>query len=305
MVKRFWFRLAVLLLSGSLYAQSSEPCATMQVDSARRASYAFSESLDQFEDWLQVQILAYKNSSTGFSMGGGATFTIPVIVHVIHDGEAVGVGDNLSQAQVNSQIDVLNEDFRRLFGTPGYNTDPDGADSQIEFCLAVVDEFGTPLAEPGINRVNRNSAGFSAPPYTTGYIDGTIKPATYWDPDQYFNVWTCDISGSILGYAQFPETDLGGMSCASQPASTDGVVCLSYAFGRTGTATFPFDGGRTMTHEVGHYLGLRHIWGDGGCGVDDYCSDTPDFRCTQLRLPNRSCELQRNGHDRKLHGLYR
>jgi hypothetical protein len=85
------------------------------------------------------------------------------------------------------------------------------------------------------------------------------------NPSGALNVWVCEIGGGILGYAQFP----GGN------ASTDGVVCDYRYFGTTGTATPPFNLGRTMTHEVGHYLNLRHIWGDGGCNVDDFVGDTP------------------------------
>ena len=99
---------------------------------------------------------------------------------------------------------------------------------------------------------------------------------TPWDPSSYLNIWVCNLGSGLLGYAQFP----GG-----NPA-TDGVVCDYAYFGTIGTATFPFDEGRTCTHEVGHYLNLRHIWGDGGCSVDDFVSDTPTSDG-----PNYGCAL--------------
>ena len=78
-------------------------------------------------------------------------------------------------------------------------------------------------------------------------------------------MWVCDLSGGLLGYAQFP----GGT------VSSDGVVCDYAYFGNIGTATSPYDLGRTATHEVGHWLNLRHIWGDSNCG-NDFCNDTPE-----------------------------
>ena len=99
-----------------------------------RASNPALGSLDDFEDWMQEHIRKGENRPNR-----SAVATIPVIVHVVHDGEAIGTGSNISRAQVESQIEVLNEDFRRKFGTPGYNTDPVGADVEIEFCLAAVD----------------------------------------------------------------------------------------------------------------------------------------------------------------------
>jgi hypothetical protein len=92
--------------------------------------------------------------------------------------------------------------------------------------------------------------------------------ADAWPSDRYLNIWVCPLAGGLLGYAQFP----GG------PAATDGVVIRHSAFGTTGTATAPFDLGRTTTHEIGHWVNLRHIWGDDGTGCwgDDFVADTPN-----------------------------
>ncbi|MEI6020358.1 MAG: zinc-dependent metalloprotease, partial [Bacteroidota bacterium] len=113
------------------------------------------------------------------------------------------------------------------------------------------------------------------------YIDATIKPATIWNPNKYMNMWVCGISGGILGYATFPNPGTSGLAGLSPPfgsTTTDGLVMLNTAFGSVGTASAgaPYNKGRTATHEIGHWLGLRHIWGDAGqCGATDYCNDTP------------------------------
>jgi PKD repeat protein len=266
------------------FAQAPVRCYTVEMDSVLRASHPEMPSRDAFETWLQDEITA---NASAHIIGG--VYYIPVVVHVIHNGEAVGTGTNVSFAAIQSQIDVLNEDFRKMLGTNGYNTHPSGADTKIEFCLAQRRPDGSAFTpgEPGVNRINRSTAGFTAPPFSTGYINATIKNWTYnggvatatrgWSPAKYMNIWLCDISGGILGYAQFPQSPLGGMGCATPATATDGVVFLYNSIGKSAVTGFagPYNEGRTATHEIGHWLGLRHIWGDGGCGVDDFCGDTP------------------------------
>jgi len=192
--------------------------------------------------------------------------TIPVVFHILYN----TAGENISEAQVISQLDILNEDFRRL------NADQDNewsqaADTQIEFCLASQDPNGNPT--DGILRVPTNLTSFG----TNDAMKFTSQGGSdAWPASDYMNFWVCDLGSSLLGYAQFP----GG------PASTDGIVCNYTATGNTGTASAPFDLGRTATHEVGHYLNLRHIWGDGGCGASDFVDDTPDSDG-----PNYGCAL--------------
>lgn len=228
---------------------------------------------EEFENWIAPKIEQFKQQQLVSSESGGIIY-IPVVVHVIHNGDAYGTGENITDEQVESQITVMTQDFRRLAGTPGFNTNPVGADSTIEFVLAKVDPNGNPTN--GINRVNLCQASWS-----TGDIDSTVKPATIWDPNSYMNMWSVNFTdGSLLGYAQFPDgSGLAGMPASGGPANSDGVVAGYRFFGSsdltTGNFAPPFDKGRTMTHEVGHYLGLRHIWGDGGCAVDDFCADTP------------------------------
>ena len=192
--------------------------------------------------------------------------TIPVVFHILYNTAA----ENISEAQVMSQMDILNEDFRRL------NADQDNvwsqaADTQIEFCLASQDPNGNPT--DGILRMPTNLTSFG----TNDAMKFTSQGGSdAWPASDYMNFWVCDLGSNLLGYAQFP----GG------PASTDGIVCNYTATGSTGTASTPFDLGRTATHEVGHYLNLRHIWGDGGCGASDFVDDTPDSDG-----PNYGCAL--------------
>lgn len=216
----------------------------------------------------QIQI----NKTTINKVNGGVVYTIPLVVHVFHNGEAVGVGANISDAQVLSQIQVLNEDFRRMAGTRGFNTDPDGADVEVEFCLAKQTPDGCPTN--GIDRVNigQNGINETSLPNALTQMDA-LKPASIWDPSKYMNMWSVAFNGGsgLLGYAQFP----GGT------ANTDGVVSDYRTFGSDDdpnvTLTGDFNLGRTMTHEVGHYLGLFHTF-QGGCAESeggDLCADTP------------------------------
>ncbi|MBI3239862.1 MAG: choice-of-anchor J domain-containing protein, partial [Flavobacteriia bacterium] len=117
---------------------------------------------------------------------------------------------------------------------------------------------------------------------------GGVATATRgWDPNKYMNIWICALSGGILGYAQFPQSPLGGMGCGSPAVATDGVVFASASIGKSAVTGFagPYNEGRTATHEIGHWLGLRHIWGDGGCTVDDYCNDTPEAAAANYGCP--------------------
>jgi PKD repeat protein len=211
-------------------------------------------------------------------------YTIPVIVHVINSGEAVGTASNISAAQVADQIRILNEDYAGV----GFNSNNvpyifNGlkADCGIQFCLATQDESGNTLAEPGIDRVAASSIPVTVPGtgLTQSTIDGTIKPATIWNPVKYCNMWVLKLDQNLLGYATFPAgSTLTGIPGSTGSSSTDGLVMGYNYFGSIGAAagSAPYNKGRTASHEIGHWLGLRHIWGDNGqCGATDYCVDTP------------------------------
>lgn len=241
----------------------------------------------QFEAWLSPLIEEYKIAQT-LSSQSGDIITIPVVVHVIHNGDAYGVNENITDEQVESQITVMTQDFRRMMGTPGFNNNPVGADTQIQFALAKVDPNGNPTN--GINRVNLCEASWS-----TSEINSLVKPSTIWDPTLYMNMWSVNFSDpDLLGYAQFPNASgLPGLNASGGSANTDGVVAGYRFFGSSDLASgqfqAPFDKGRTMTHEVGHWIGLRHIWGDGGCSADDFCADTP-----VAGNPNFGCAIGAN-----------
>ncbi|GAB4412049.1 MAG: hypothetical protein OHK0039_17750 [Bacteroidia bacterium] len=250
------------------------------------------------EAWMQTQFpgevpgdAAFERWLAGLrpTLRSDTLLTIPVVVHIVHDGDAPGCGNNLSAEQVWSQIEVLNEDFRRMAGTPGYNENPAGADILIEFCPAAVDPDGNLLPERGIDRIDRQQRGFTDPPYSINYAKQFIQTQTYWDPNRYMNIWTLSLANDFLGFAQMPNgSTLGDLGPDFGPATTDGVVITPSAFGRGGRAVAPYNQGRTTTHEVGHWLGLRHIWGDGPCGFDDYCEDTPE-----AADPHYDCPAQR------------
>lgn len=231
------------------------------------------ESDEQFEQWLKQRKV---NAAARTDAEG--KFYIPVVVHVIHRGETVGTGTNISDAQIISQIKVLNNDFNRL------NADASNTPSEfqsvagslnIEFVLAKQDPNGDETT--GIVRVKGSRTSWSTS------NDGALKATSYWPAEDYLNIWVTNLSSTLLGYAQFPVSDLAGLEDADDNRLTDGVVIDYLVFGSSDDGSFDlddeFDKGRTATHEIGHYLGLRHIWGDddGACGGDgDYVSDTPD-----------------------------
>ena len=188
----------------------------------------------------------------------GGQITIPVVVHIVYR----TLGENISVAQVQSQIDALNRDFNKE------NTDISkvpaefsslAADCQIRFQLASRDPQANPTT--GIVRHLTTKAAWSA-------NDDIKRPAkggfANWDPSKYLNIYVGSITENILGYSSFP----------SSPPELDGLVIDYRAFGTKGTARAPFNKGRTTVHELGHWLNLVHLWGDLTCG-DDYVVDTP------------------------------
>ena len=254
--------------SSSISVPFTRTCHTVELEQNLQTKYPNRFNEQQFEEIIQT----LSNQKERSRSVADEVYYIPTIVHVVHNGEAIGNGSNISYDQVMSQFDVLNEDFRRVGN--GSNDDPIGADAYIEFYPVLQNPDGTPLSEEGINRVDGEKAFWGEVD-----IETNLKPNTVWDTDRFFNIWVVPFGGDldgVLGYAQFPSlSGLPGLGNDEGPAQTDGIVIGYQFFGNTGNVSAPFDQGRTATHEVGHWLGLRHIWGDGGCSVDDYCADTP------------------------------
>ncbi len=201
-------------------------------------------------------------------------FYLPVVVHVMHKGETVGTGANLSEERIKRQIEILNEDYRRKIGTRGYNDHPDGGDSKIEFVLAKQDPNGNPIN--GINRVDENKIDVPS----LGYNQNHYAQYAYWNPSEYINIWTTSLPEETiclaLGLSSGPAIDLPGASLLSLPGPDDkeGIIISQHHFG-VSDIDCQAKYGRTLTHEMGHYLGLLHPWAGGDCDTNDYCEDTP------------------------------
>jgi len=233
-------------------------CATMDVH------YRLLRQFDWYaQERARIENLAFEYEQGTRVSARTDVVRIPVVVHVVWN----RAEQNISEAQIQSQIDVLNRDFRRL--NPDVSQVPSVwqglvGDARIEFFLAT----------NGITRRQTSVASFSDDDNVKSSTTGGADP---WPTERYLNIWVCQLdSGGLLGYAQFP----GG------PAATDGVVVTHDAFGTTGTAAPPFHLGRTATHEIGHWLNLWHIWGGtgGGCSDSDFVDDTPN-----QAGPNRGC----------------
>ena len=209
--------------------------------------------------------------------------TIPVVVHVVYKTDA----ENISDVQVASQIDALNRDYRLQnddkSAIPGVWQGL-ATDVNVEFALATKDPAGK--KSTGITRTKTTRDSFGTGDSVKMKAGGG-HPA--WPSARYLNLWTCNLGDGLLGYAQFP----GG------PAKTDGVVILYTAFGTSGAVQAPFNLGRTATHEVGHWLNLRHVWGDrSDCGGTDFVTDTPNAQLPNYgkpKFPHITCNNGPNG----------
>ncbi len=238
----------------------------------------------QWEAWMSGEVEKYKeNLKNGQAKPVG--YVIPVIVHVIHWGETVGTFPNIDSNQVKSQLVVLNNDFNasglNIGNTPSAFSNLI-ANVGVKFCRAKQNPAGTPLTDPGIDRINANSNTWLNPATMTvnlqNYFNSVIIPSTIWDPTKYLNIWVSARPSSLTlnGFATYPSnTPLTGLFNGNMGSTVnDGIWVWGKAFGTTGTIASPYDQGRTAVHELGHWLGLRHIWGDGNC-LPDYCNDTP------------------------------
>ncbi|RWW96759.1 M43 family zinc metalloprotease [Flavobacterium cerinum] len=290
----------VLLFSGFINAQQPKifgksienfnPCFSVEYQKRLKDKMKNSQGEKQFEKWLAPKVEAVRKKQ--LQKIANEVITLPVVVHIIHNGDPIGTNENITDERVHSQIQVLNNDFRRVPDTPGYNPNTPGVDIGIEFCLAQRDPDGN--ATNGINHINMEKVSWD-----WDNIENTLKPQTQWDPEQYLNIWVCNFGGDLLGiggFAFFPEgSGLEGLEGDESNYSNDGITMFYRCFGSSDTVPGQYipgmDKGRSLTHEMGHFLGLRHIWGDGeDCTATDYCNDTPTAIAMNLTcVPNDSC----------------
>lgn len=262
MKKFFITAVAALMLFSCQNDQSDET--TVDASTITRRACASQDVLEaqlKADPMLAIrmnQIEAFTNNRMMTNRMVNGKIEIPVVVNVLYKTTA----QNISNAQIQSQIDVLNKDFNAL--NSDYNNVPSlfsgvKANVGITFVLDQVIRKSTTKTSWGTNDAMKKTA------------QGGIAPTS---PTTKLNLWSCAIGGGILGYAQFP----GGAS------ATDGVVIDSRYFGLSGSANAPFNLGRTGTHEVGHWMNLRHIWGDANCG-SDLVSDTPTHNEANYGVP--------------------
>lgn len=280
------------------------PCGTDDLlNRLRQKDPVYQQKLDLQNQIVQAQIAR--------GLGNRAVVSIPVVFHVIHRGEALGVGSNISDAQVLSCLDAMNRDFRRTGADGGIsNSGPSGVDTEIEFCIAQRDPSGNPTS--GINRVNGNSVtGYAADGIGGGGSGNevAVKALSNWDNQSYYNIWIVaeiDGQGNIVddpgygggtqGYAYLP---VGG----SVPSPTiDGCVIVFHAAGNdpggaTGHTLWSATRlGRTLSHEVGHSLFLYHTFEGGSCSEtncttdgDQVCDTPPTTVGTGNNCANPQC----------------
>lgn len=261
--------LVIILQLLNTYSLHAQRCPVPQLIEEREKDNHLLNTND-FENWLQQKTQQRKLKNIYQSKASEKLqVEIPVVFHIIHKGEAIGVGSNISKERIDRQLEILNEDFNRLNKDTTETLSqflPFASNIEITFIYARQDpeEFET----NGIVRVLGSQGSYS-------YGNRAVLSAeSYWPAENYLNIWVADLSNS-LGWAEFPVSDLPGLEEASNNRLIDGVT-IDYQFFGENPFSPGFESlGRTMTHEMGHFFGLRHIWGDGGCSVDDYCNDTP------------------------------
>ena len=269
----------------------------------------------EWENWFSSKVNEYKNRNANNRVL--TNYTIPVIVHILHNGDPIGQNENISWAQVNSQIEILNKDFS------GTNTDIGNAppifqpslagNTGIQFCLAKTDPDGNLLVEPGVDRINWDEMNWENPESLSlinnesfmAYYNYTIKPTTIWNPEKYLNIWISEkpLLGGLRGFATFPAA-FPEYPITEETITTCGVWVYQANWGNIGTVTANILNlnhrlGRIATHEVGHWLGLYHTFETAlqtgnseipyclsGSYVGDYCGDTPPQYGSNESCPN-------------------
>ena len=264
--------------------QAQERCSTIEAERSRRAKYKFLPSETEFENWVEERIKERRNKLVPFgTKEAGELDKIAVVVHVIHNEEAYGEGINITDEQIFSQIEVLNEDYQRK-NADTTNTQPEflslASKMNLEFVLARQTSDGEPTT--GIVRMQGPKSS-----YDISISDRELLSSiSNWDPTIYLNIWVTDLKSPYIGLAQFPDVNYPGLEDEQNKdnEATDGMVIDYQAFGSSDKVPgldlmSAYNLGRTSTHELGHFFGLKHLWGDitgpAGCSVDDYVGDTP------------------------------
>ena len=292
MTKRYHSFLKIFIRSGIfisllsfniLTISAQERCAVPKLLEEREKKYP-ELSTQQFEKWITDKQKLRKNTSQRDQI---TLVQIPVVFHIIHNGEPIGTGGNLLKSRIDRQLETLNEDFNRL------NEDASetllefqevAASFEIEFIYAKQSPDG--FETNGIVRIPGSQANY-------GYGERAILSSeSYWPAEDYLNIWVADLANGSLGWAEFPVSNLQGLEEASNNRLIDGVTLDYVYFGDNPNSPSFESKGRTATHEMGHFFGLRHIWGDGGCSADDFCQDTPasNSSSTGCNLSKTTCE---------------
>ncbi|MBC8045185.1 MAG: zinc metalloprotease, partial [Fimbriimonadaceae bacterium] len=263
------FSLLILLFSAlHMFAQQPRCYTQDNYENTIKNNPALSEKIKNIQQQIQ-------KDTEGDSRGDGDIYVIPVVVHIVYKTGS----QNISDERIFSQINVLNDDFRRLNDdadeTPSEFQDV-AADVMIEFCLTSLDPNGD--STTGITRTETEKDSFPIGSQVKKTSSGGIDS---WDTERYLNIWVCNLPSDVLGFSSVP----------GFPESEDGVVIGYKFFGSGMGAISPYNLGRTCTHEIGHYLGLQHIWGDdsGSCSGSDLIADTPNqawetFGCATFPL---------------------
>lgn len=278
--KKFIFPLFIalwLIIPAKAQTLLQEPCGTEPYNELLRNRGQILEDRNQFEKWLSDKIKQRRERlQFRFESEESQTIVIPVVVHIIHNDEPIGSGLNIPDAQIHSQIAVINKDFRRE------NTDANQTPAEflsvagnmdIQFVLAKRDPEGLPTNGIVRKKGTKTSWGFNN--------DIELKSMSYWPAEDYLNIWVTNLADNNIGYAQFPVSDQPGLESSSTNRLTDGIVIGYRHFGSIDDGSFNisnnYNKGRTTTHEIGHFFGLLHIWGlTNNCGSTDYVDDTPE-----------------------------
>ena len=292
---------AFSIIGTASYAQTIHKCASHE-------AIQYQESITSgFIDQVNAIFETSKAYSENNTEKTNSIYNIPVVVHIVHNTPE----QNLADSVIFNQIQILTEDYNRMNAdTVNMRSDFDivKGSPQINFTLAQIDENGDPTS--GITRTSTSTSSFGSLAFLTGdftdlekvksTIDGGQDP---WDQSRYLNIWVCNMSinflgqetTALLGYAT-PPAGLPNWPVGATPNLNDGVVIQFQAFGSNNpnildAGNGPIDvRGRTAIHEVGHYLGLRHIWGDGDCNEQDGIDDTPNADAQS----NQDCDFTKN-----------